>query len=223
MAKAHKAPMDRYTRQHVISPHAIERMRERFNSWLQKEGILSDQAVGNLLDQLVCEAEPEQKTELIDNSSGDPLPTTLVELNDPARFGPGLSAVALVRPDKEGRGRVVVTVLTQEMVAANKRSGAYVKPDFTRLTDGHRPFSVLKDMKIENQETNVNRKTEAVVTAIPVPAPVTAPVKRSDNDILKEAVEVLKRRAADAFMNENDERAAVLRAMAKGLVNEAAS
>ena len=207
MSKAHKAPMDTYKRVRTISKHALERFRERFAPWLTKTGMLDDQSVMNLLDQLVAEALENEGGELVCDGLANGALTTLIELNDPARFGNGVTAVAVERD------RTVVTVLTYEMVENNKRSGSYYAVDGKGLkTAGHKPFAKLKDLGVKvaapKAEVPYIPPVAPAATFAPVP-----PVTRAFADVLA----AIKRRASEAFMDDNDETANRYRCLAQEL------
>ena len=170
--------MDRYTRTHEVSAHAVQRFRERFGEWLQKEGMLADDAVANFLDRLVAQTGEEYRTEMLD-STANHQPTTLVEINDPLRFGQNHIAFALVR--KAGSRDVIVTVLSPEMVENNRRQGLYLKPGSTEPLGkgGHRPFA---------------DKLKAVVPVRPTPSslvpPLTQPLPRLNQQVGRHVVAI---------------------------------
>lgn len=226
MAKAHKAPMDTYTRNNVITSHAIERFRERFASWLTKEGILADSAVGNLIDRLVTEADASRIEELVDNTSGEPVLTRLVDISDPDRFGKGMGAIAVTRRDASGPSHntrfAVVTVLTTEMVDANKRSGAYVSADLKKLNpSGQKPFAALKDMKVTPKpepktEMREVRAAKQDVTAMPVASPLYIPATpRPSVPEHSTLVAFIKQKAGEAFARDDDTTATRYRNLAR--------
>lgn len=204
MAKAHKAPMDKYQRKFTVTKHGMERFRDRFGPWLTAAGMLDDQSVGNLLDQLVDDAMEDRKFTVVLDSLANFAPTHLVELDDTARFGVGSTAVVVLR-DKH-----IVTVLTFEMAENNKRNGTYTTPSGSAVpSSGHKPFTALKDMVLMTSPV----VREPVVAPVAAPVPAASDIGAAFTAVLK----FIKHKAACAFMENHDEDAGTYRTLAQDI------
>lgn len=142
MGMAHKPPSSSYVRLRHITGHALERLRERSNELMVSH--LTGTHLGNLIDTKVEENIREGRVEdIVDRSSAhDPILSRVVTI-------PEWELAALVRADSDRKnGEVVVTLLTSEMVEANRAHGRW---EWLKDT----PMGKLKDVKAPPMERRI--------------------------------------------------------------------
>jgi hypothetical protein len=156
MAKAHKPPAATYQRKFRITSHAIERFRERVDEEFKS---LGDAAAGNLLDERIRFGSEER---YIDHSNeGRYAAETSIAYKLENRNGSSCYAIV--------RDNVVMTVLSPEMVDANRRSGLWT--DAPDPLDG-REVGVTPAMSrplLTAEDAVTAAGTVAVTVAMPLP------------------------------------------------------